>query len=120
MKNNKLLKVLETEILLYISKNSEVKNVRSFIMRVFGYLRGNLKLLKQPEYKKLYEECLIFINWSNKKDLKCKNTPNELNEIIADIMREHHNVQADIETVEKYLKFRIDAWNSGYYDKLFE
>ena len=21
---------------------------------------------------------------------------------------------------DKYLKFRIDAWNSGYYDKLFK
>ena len=31
----------------------------------------------------------------------------------------------DVEDIEKelfdkYLKFRIDAWNSGYYDKLFK
>jgi len=72
MKNKKLLKVLETEILLYALKNSNIKSARSFIIRIFGYLRANLDLLQVKEYKKLYDECLIFLKWSNRKDLKCK------------------------------------------------
>ena len=120
MKNKKLLKVLETEILLYALKNSNIKSARSFIIRIFGYLRANLDLLQVQEYKKLYDECLIFLKWSNRKDLKCKDTTNEINEIIADIMLKHHNLQCDKETADNYLKFRIDAWNSGYYDALFE
>lgn len=116
---NKLLKTLETEILLY-ALNNKSSNARSFVLQVFGYLRANLSLLENQIYKKLYDECLIFLKWSNKKDLKCKDVPDDVNEIVADIMLKHHDMKADKDTVEKYLKFRIDAWNSGYYDKLFE
>lgn len=115
----KLLKTLETEIMLYALKNANC-NARSFVLRVFGYLRANQHLLENEDYKKLYNECLIFLKWSNNKDLKCKNIPDDVNEIIADIMLEHHNMQFDKDTVEEYLKFRIDAWNSDYYNKLFE
>ena len=116
---NKLLKTLETEILLYALSHSKT-NARSFILEVFEYLHDNLSLLENKDYKKLYDECLIFLKWSNKKDLKCKDVPDDINEIIADIMRKHHDMKAEKETVEQYLKFRTDAWNSGYYDKLFE
>lgn len=119
VKNKKLLKTLETDILFYALANSK-NNARGFITRVFGYLRANLDLLEKQDYKKLYDECLIFLNWSNKKDLKCRNSTDETNEIVADIMLKRHNLQFDKETVEHYLKFRKDAWNSGYYDKLFE
>ena len=119
MKNKKLLKTLEIDILLYALANSK-NNARGFITRVFGYLRDNLELLENQDYKKLYEECLIFLKWSNKKDLKCSDSSDETIEIIADIMLKHHNLRFDKETVEHYLKFRKDAWNSGYYDKLFE
>lgn len=116
---NKLLKTLETEILLY-ALNNKSSNARSFVLQVFGYLRANLSLLENQNYKKLYDECLIFLKWSNKKDLKCKDVPDDVNEIVADIMLKHHDMKADKDTVEKYLKFRIDAWQSGYYDKLYE
>ncbi len=119
MKNIKLLKTFEKEILLYALNNSHT-SARSFVLRVFGYFRANLNLLENQDYKKLYDECLIFLKWSNKKDLKCKDIPDDVNEIVADIMLKHHNMQFDNDTVKQYLKFRIDAWNSGYYNKLYE
>ena len=120
MKNKKILERLEKEILFFALANTDIKNARGFITRTLGYLRANLTLLENQDYKKLYDECLIFLNYSNVKDLKCKGISDKANEIIADIMLKHHNLQFDKEIVEGYLKFRKDAWNSGYYDKLFE
>ena len=120
VKNKKLLKNLEAEILLFALANTNIKKPRSFITRIFGYLRANLNLLENPDYKKLYDECLIFLNYSNAKDLKCKGISDKENEIVADIMLKHHNLQFDKEIVERYLKLRKDSWNSGYFDKLFE
>lgn len=114
----KLLKSLETEVYLYALTHN-YKTAKQFISGVFCHLRNNLNLIENEDYKKLYNECLILLKWLCNKELKCKNTPDEIHEIIADIMLKHHNVQFNKETVELYLKFRIDAWNTGYYDKLF-
>ena len=95
------------------------RTVRSFINRVFAYLRANKELLEQKDYKKLYDECLILLKWLYRKDVTYKNQE-EIFEIVIDLMVKKEGFGFDKEIVDSYLKFRIDAWNSGYYDKLFE
>ena len=118
MKNRKLLKTLEKEIILYALANTDM-TTRGFINRVFAYLRANKDLLQEENYKRLYNECIIALKWLYRKDIKAKN-PQEIFEIVADLMIKNEGYGYKKEIVESYLKFRIDAWNSGYYDKLFE
>ena len=35
-------------------------------------------------------------------------------------MNKHEDFAYSKEVVDDYLKFRMDAWKTGYYDKLFE
>lgn len=118
MKNRKLLKTLEKEIILFSAINANL-NARAFINRIFGYLRANKDLLQEENHKKLYDECLIILKWIYRKDVKGKN-PQEVFEIVTDIMVKNQSYGCEKELFDKYLKYRIDAWSSGYYDKLFE
>ena len=45
MKNRKLLKTLEKEIILFSAINANL-NARAFINRIIGYLRANKDLLQ--------------------------------------------------------------------------
>ena len=50
MKNRKLLKTLEKEIILFSAINANL-NARAFINRIFGYLRANKDLLDKDIIK---------------------------------------------------------------------
>ena len=116
MKNKKLLQKLETEIFLYAVAHSD-RRTEGFINRVFAYLRQNMNLLQDDNYKKLYDECFLLAKWLRRKEykLELKNY-----EVVTDVMNKHEDFSFSKEVIEDYLKFRIDAWKTGYYDKLFE
>lgn len=118
MKNAKLLKTLETEIHLYAITHSS-NTTKGFVYRIFGYLRANMHLLKDTNYEKLYKECLLLLQWLDRKILKEKNA-NKIHEIVTDLIIKRHNTLYEKIFVEKYLKFRIDSWNTNYYDKLYK
>ena len=104
--------------MLYAAANTD-RTVRGFTNRIFAYLRANKELLEQKDYKKLYNECLLLLKWLYRKDVKYKKQE-EIFEIVIDLMIKKEGFGYDKEIVDSYLKFRTDAWNSGYYDKLFE
>ena len=116
MKNKKLLQTLETEIFLYAVAHSD-RRTEGFINRVFAYLRQNMNLLQDDNYKKLYDECFLLAKWLRRKEykLELKNY-----EVVTDVMNKHEDFSFSKEVIEDYLKYRIDAWETGYYDKLFE
>lgn len=116
MKNRKLLETLEIEIRLYALTHSNI-SIKGFINCVFAYLRKNMELLEDDNYKKLYNECFLLSKWLHRKNYKLEQKNYE---IITDLMNKHENFAYSKEIVEAYLKFRIDSWNTGYYDKLFE
>ena len=116
MKNKKLLETLELEIRLYALTHSN-RRTEGFINRIFAYLRENMEFLQDDNYKKLYDECILLSKWLHRKEyeLEQKNY-----EVVTDLMNKHEDFAYSKEVVEDYLKFRIDAWKTGYYDKLFE
>lgn len=116
MKNNKLLKTLESETYLYAITHSD-RQTEGFINRIFAYLRQNMELLQDANYKKLYDECILLAKWLRRKE--CKLEQNNY-EIVTDIMNKHEDFAYSKEVVEDYLKFRMDSWKTGYYDNLFE
>lgn len=118
MKNRKLLRTLEKEIMLYASVNAN-RTARGFINRVLAYLRTNRELLEQNDYKKLYDECVLVLKWLYRKEIKYKNAQ-EIFEIVIDLMVKNEGFGYEKDIVEAYLKFRKDAWSSGYCDKLFK
>ena len=116
MKNKKLLQTLETEILLYAVAHSD-RRTEGFINRVFAYLRENMNLLEDANYKKLYDECILLSKWLHRKEYKLEQKNYE---IVTDVMNRHEDFAYNKEIVDDYLRFRIDSWETGYYDKLFE
>ena len=116
MKNKKLFKRLETEICLYALTHSD-RRTEGFVNRVFAYLRKNVNLLEDANYKKLYDECVILSKWLNRKESKLEQ---KTYEIVTDLMNKHEHFAYSKEFVDDYLKFRINSWETGYYDKLFE
>ncbi len=117
MKNKKLLETLEAEIHLYAITHSD-RQTQGFINRIFAYLRKNMGLLQNTDYKKLYDECIILMKWLYRKDLT--DNIQDTYELVTDLMNKHENFSYSKEIVEAYLKFRIDSWSTGYYNKLFE
>lgn len=116
MKNKKLLKTLEYEVLLYSVAHSD-RRTQGFINRIFAYLRENMELLQDDNYKKLYDECILLSKWLHRKDYKLEQKNYET---VTDLMNKHEDFAYSKEIVDDYLKFRIDSWKTGYYDKLFE
>ena len=116
MKNKKLLQTLETEIFLYTVAHSE-RRTEGFINRVFAYLRQNMNLLEDANYKKLYNECILLVKWLHRKEYELDE---KYYELVTDLMNKHKDFCFSKEVVDTSLKFRIDSWNTGYYDKLFE
>ena len=117
MKNEKLLNTLEKETYLYALAHSDRKT-EGFINRIFAYLRKNKELLQDANYKKLYNECIILIKWLYRKS--SPNLDQEAIEIITDLMNREDDFSYSKEIVDAYLNYRIDAWNSGYYDELYK
>lgn len=107
MKNRKLLKTLESEILLFSAANTDT-TAQAFINRIFAYLRANKDLLQEENHKKLYDECVIILKWIYRKDIKGKNQQ-KVFETATDIMVKNENFDCEKELFDKYLKFRIDA-----------
>ena len=116
MKNRKLLRTLEGETFLYAITHSDRKT-EGFINRIFAYLRQNMDLLQDENYKKLYDECILLAKWLHRKEYKLEQNNYE---IVTDIMNKHEDYAYSKDIVDAYLKFRIDSWNTGHYDKLFE
>ena len=116
MKNKKLLKIIENEIHFYAITHTN-KNIDGFIKRIFAYLRANLELLQDENHKKLYDECILVMDWLNRKEDSEESSQNIFENVI-DCMNQMSNFHYSKEIVENYLNFRIDAWNSGYYDEL--
>ena len=116
VKNKKLLETLELEIRLYALTHSN-RRTEGFINRIFAYLRENMELLQDDNYKKLYDECFLLSKWLRRKEYKLEQKNYE---IVTDIMNKHEDFAYSKEFVDDYLKFRMDAWKTGYYDKLFE
>ena len=117
MKNKKLLKTLEAEIYFYAITHSN-RGLQGFMNRIFAYLRKNMELLQNTDYKKLYNECIILKKWLDRKELT--DNIQDTYELVTDLMNKQEDFAYSKEIVEAYLKFRIDSWNTGYYDKLFE
>lgn len=116
MKNKKLLETLEIEIRLYALTHFN-RRTEGFINRVFAYLRANRHLLEDVNYKKLYDECILLIKWLHRKEYKLEQKHYE---IVTDLMNQHEDFAYNKESIDAYLKFRTDSWETGYYDKLFE
>jgi len=116
VKNKKLLETLEIEIRLYALTHSN-RRTEGFINRIFAYLRENMELLQDDNYKKLYNECILLSKWLHRKDYKLEQKNYE---IVTDLMNKHEEFAYSKEIVDDYLKFRMDSWKTGYYDKLFE
>lgn len=117
MKNKKLLETLESETFLYAITHFNVKT-HSFINRIFAYIRKNMDLLQDTNYKKLYDECILLMKWLHRKDIPEKQQ--EIFEIVTDIMNKEDTFSYNKEVVEEYLKFRMDSWKTGYYDELYK
>jgi len=116
VKNRKLLGTLEIEIRLYALTHSD-RRIEGFINRVFAYLRENMDLMQNANYKKLYDECILLSKWLHRKEYKLEQKNYE---IVTDLMNTHENFAFSKEVVADYLKFRMDSWSTGYYDKLFQ
>ena len=118
MKNKKILKTLEKEIKLFALININ-RPARALVNRIFAYLRGNIKLLEKENYKKLYNECLIMLHWMYRKEIKNKDNQ-KIFEIVTDLNVKTDGYGCKKELFDSYFKFRLNAWNSGYYNELFE
>lgn len=115
MENEKLLEALELEIQLYASTHYN-RIIDAFINRVVGYLRQNMELLQDDNYKKLYDECILVVKWLN-RNYRFTQTNYEM---VIDLMNTKTVYAYNKEIVDSYLEFRINSWKTGYYDKLFE
>lgn len=114
-KFKKALNKLNTDI--YLLTKGKWRAV-GYVRRAFCFLREHLELCKQPDWKRLYEECIYFqivdarVNhdWTDDEPAEQR----KWIELLADLENKHKNGSSsrfDIKEVEKFLEYRKAEWN---------
>ena len=88
-----------------------------FVSHIFFYLRTHANLLENTDYKRLYEECIVYLNKhmnQNKAYLGLEHMDyREYLEQWADIVHDlGDNFEMESSDVENFLNFRRRAWKS--------
>ena len=96
-----------------------IGNCSWYIRHIIIFLRLNKELLKDPDYNRLYEECIVYLN---KYHNRFFNAPDheysesrEAIELLADLYNKYpeapHYTMLEKEEVEHFLAFRKKAWD---------
>ena len=95
-----------------------ISNCKWYIRHIVIFLQSSKELLEDPDYNRLYEECIVYLN---KYHNRFFNAPNheysesrEAIELLAELYAKHPEdpgcVMLEKEEVDHFLAFRKQAW----------
>ena len=103
------MKVFQEEVTRFCK--SYGKTPPAFIRRVIASLLKNPELTEQPDYKRVYEEALAYLEQYDSAHLDFTKSSRQTEELLLSLINEQSPDYAyDISVLENYLHFRKQCW----------